>query len=97
LSLSSVFAAARLGNDGIIMLLFDTPSGFAIFSFDGVALLLPDAIEVLGSSNFAADVLAPVSITIDLNVSCFSYSCRISGQTLAGSTGKTVLVPLLSF
>ncbi|CAL5022023.1 unnamed protein product [Urochloa decumbens] len=32
---SHVSLAASLGNDGIIMVLFETPSGFAIFSFDG--------------------------------------------------------------
>ncbi|CAO2040730.1 unnamed protein product [Urochloa humidicola] len=42
---SHVGLAASLGCDGIIMVLFETPSGFAIFSFDGVRLLLPDAMK----------------------------------------------------
>uniref|UniRef100_A0A0E0LQN4 Uncharacterized protein n=1 Tax=Oryza punctata TaxID=4537 RepID=A0A0E0LQN4_ORYPU len=42
---SHVGLAATLGHHGVIMVLFETPSGFAIFSFDGVRLLLPDAME----------------------------------------------------
>ncbi|KAL6659094.1 hypothetical protein ACP70R_003134 [Stipagrostis hirtigluma subsp. patula] len=37
--------AADLGNNGLIMVLFETPSGFAIFYCDGVQLYLPDAIN----------------------------------------------------
>jgi nucleolar protein 58 len=48
--MSSVFAVASLGDHGLIMVLFETPSGFAIFSIDGTPLSRPDAIEVLGSS-----------------------------------------------
>uniref|UniRef100_A0A0D9VWL6 Uncharacterized protein n=1 Tax=Leersia perrieri TaxID=77586 RepID=A0A0D9VWL6_9ORYZ len=35
----------KLGNGGIILVLFETPSGFALFAYDGVLLLLPNAIE----------------------------------------------------
>lgn len=37
---------ASLGDHGLIMVLFETPSGFAIFSIDGTPLSRPDAIEV---------------------------------------------------
>ena len=37
----------RLGHNGIILLLFETPSGFAIFKYYGVQLFLPNAKEVL--------------------------------------------------
>jgi hypothetical protein len=40
-------AGVKLGNGGIILVLFETPSGFAIFSYDGAILLQPNAIEVL--------------------------------------------------
>ena len=40
-------AAAHLGNYGMILLLFETPSGFALFSFVGIYLYEPHAMEVL--------------------------------------------------
>ncbi|KAM0930589.1 hypothetical protein ACQ4PT_000854 [Festuca glaucescens] len=42
-SLQSI--ADNLGPFGVIMVLFETPSGFAIFYFDGVSLYEPDAME----------------------------------------------------
>ncbi|XP_025819657.1 uncharacterized protein LOC112895873 [Panicum hallii] len=42
----------RLGNRGLILLLFETPSGFAIFRFDGVQLFLPNAKEVIWLKEF---------------------------------------------
>jgi hypothetical protein len=45
--LTCVSAATNLGHYGLIMVLFETPSGFAIFYFDGVSLYEPDAMEVL--------------------------------------------------
>ncbi|KAJ1274328.1 hypothetical protein BS78_05G053900 [Paspalum vaginatum] len=36
----------QLGHFGLILLLFETPSGFAIFKFDGVRLYLPNAMEM---------------------------------------------------
>uniref|UniRef100_K4AIA1 Uncharacterized protein n=1 Tax=Setaria italica TaxID=4555 RepID=K4AIA1_SETIT len=39
--------AAMLGNGGVILVLFEMPSGFALFSYDGVKLFLPNAIQVL--------------------------------------------------
>ena len=41
----------KLGNGGIILVHFEQPSGFAIFSYDGVILLQPNAIEVLVFTN----------------------------------------------
>ncbi|KAJ1267064.1 hypothetical protein BS78_07G027200 [Paspalum vaginatum] len=35
----------ELGNGGVILVLFETPSGFAIFTYDGVDLLRPQAVE----------------------------------------------------
>ncbi|KAG2575298.1 probable nucleolar protein 5-2 isoform X3 [Panicum virgatum] len=44
-----MFAADRLGHNGIILLLFETPSGFAIFRYYGVQLFLPNAKENIWS------------------------------------------------
>jgi hypothetical protein len=40
-------AVDKLGNNGLVLLLFETPSGFAIFNIDGVQLFVPRAEEVL--------------------------------------------------
>uniref|UniRef100_A0A0E0CL07 Nucleolar protein 58/56 N-terminal domain-containing protein n=1 Tax=Oryza meridionalis TaxID=40149 RepID=A0A0E0CL07_9ORYZ len=48
---------ARLGNGGAILLLFETPSGFAIFSFDGIRLIAPTAMEDIWQ-NFAMEYRA---------------------------------------
>jgi hypothetical protein len=45
--LTSVFPVDKLGHHGLVLVLFETPSGFAIFKFDGVQLFLPKAKEVL--------------------------------------------------
>jgi hypothetical protein len=42
-----VSAAHNLGYFGVVMVLVETPLGFAIFYFDGVSLYEPDAMEVL--------------------------------------------------
>ncbi|OEL37626.1 hypothetical protein BAE44_0001353 [Dichanthelium oligosanthes] len=44
-----VLTAAKLGNGGVILVLFETPSGFALFGYDGVKLFLPGAIQALVS------------------------------------------------
>jgi len=44
--LTSVLADGELGNGGIISLLFESPSGFSIFKYDGVQLFLSNAMEV---------------------------------------------------
>ncbi|XP_037435321.1 uncharacterized protein LOC119302381 isoform X2 [Triticum dicoccoides] len=44
--------ATDLGNHGLIMVLFETPSGFAIFYFDGISLYEPDAMEVIWRKDF---------------------------------------------
>ncbi|CAL5009825.1 unnamed protein product [Urochloa decumbens] len=49
--------ADKLGNYGLLLLLFETPSGFAILSFDGVQLYLPDAMENIWS-NFGTEYMA---------------------------------------
>uniref|UniRef100_A0A0D9WDX6 Pre-mRNA-processing factor 19 n=1 Tax=Leersia perrieri TaxID=77586 RepID=A0A0D9WDX6_9ORYZ len=38
--------ACQLGYGGTILVLFETPTGFALFMYDGVKLLRPDALEV---------------------------------------------------
>jgi len=55
--------ADNLGNYGMMMVLFETPSGFAILTIDEVCLYLPDAMENIWA-NFAVgyrarDVSAP--------------------------------------
>lgn len=37
--------AANMGNGGIVLVLFETPSGFALFNYDGIKLFLPNAIQ----------------------------------------------------
>ncbi|XP_039774328.1 probable nucleolar protein 5-2 isoform X2 [Panicum virgatum] len=44
--------ADRLGHNGIILLLFETPSGFAIFRYYGVQLFLPNAKEFIWLKKF---------------------------------------------
>ncbi|KAG2569346.1 uncharacterized protein LOC120680550 isoform X4 [Panicum virgatum] len=46
---SAAVLADRLGHNGIILLLFETPSGFAIFKYYGVQLFLPNAKENIWS------------------------------------------------
>ncbi|XP_062188617.1 probable nucleolar protein 5-2 [Phragmites australis] len=41
----NVGLGAKLGHGGEILVLFETPSGFAIFGYDGVKLFLPGAIQ----------------------------------------------------
>jgi hypothetical protein len=42
----NVFLGKWLGYAGEILVLFETPSGFAIFCYDGTRLFLPNAIQV---------------------------------------------------
>ncbi|KAM3336059.1 hypothetical protein ACQJBY_030188 [Aegilops geniculata] len=49
--------AYKLGNHGLMLLLLETPSGFAILSFDGAQLYLPGAKENIWS-NFGAEYMA---------------------------------------
>ncbi|RLN34977.1 hypothetical protein C2845_PM03G27160 [Panicum miliaceum] len=44
----------KLGNYGIILVLFETPSGFALFTYDGVKLLRPGVIEIFWLRAFQA-------------------------------------------
>ncbi|CAL4912321.1 unnamed protein product [Urochloa decumbens] len=48
-----------LGNGGVIMVLFETPSGFALFSYDGLKLFQPDAIHNVWGE-FVKDFMRPV-------------------------------------
>ena len=41
-----VLPAAKLGNGGLILVLCETSTGFAIFMYDGVRLLAEDAYQV---------------------------------------------------
>ncbi|RLM65053.1 hypothetical protein C2845_PM16G20630 [Panicum miliaceum] len=43
--MSRVDPVAKLGNCGVILVLFETPSGFALFGYDGLKLFQPDAIK----------------------------------------------------
>ncbi|CAO2195033.1 unnamed protein product [Urochloa humidicola] len=52
-TLSEAGLRVKLGNGGLILVLFETKNGFAIFSYDGVKLYKPFAIE-----NIWADFLA---------------------------------------
>ncbi|KAL6841819.1 hypothetical protein ACP4OV_028331 [Aristida adscensionis] len=47
---------AKMTYGGEIRVLFETPSGFAIFRYDGVQLYLPDAIQNVWADFFAEDV-----------------------------------------
>ncbi|CAN6320672.1 unnamed protein product [Urochloa humidicola] len=48
-----------LGNGGVILVLFETPSGFALFGYDGLKLFKPDAIHNIWSE-FVKDFMRPV-------------------------------------
>ncbi|CAL4930212.1 unnamed protein product [Urochloa decumbens] len=50
---------AMLGNGGVILVLFETPSGFALFSYDGLKLFQPDAIHNIWGE-FVKDFMRPV-------------------------------------
>jgi len=73
---SAAVLADRLGHNGIILLLFETPSGFAIFKYYGVQLFLPDAKENIWSKFINNDktrlvsALSPLLFVVSL--SCFS-------------------------
>jgi hypothetical protein len=55
--MTHVFAGdGFVDNNGVVLLLFETPSGFAIFGFLGIYLYKPDAPEVIQSS-LSNDVL----------------------------------------
>ncbi|XP_066369418.1 uncharacterized protein [Miscanthus floridulus] len=49
--------AAELGHGGVILVLFETPSGFAIFAYDGVKLYKSDAHESIWA-DFVIDYAA---------------------------------------
>ncbi|KAJ1289677.1 hypothetical protein BS78_02G182900 [Paspalum vaginatum] len=49
--------AAFLENNGVVLVLFETPSGFAIFGFCGLHLYAPDALESVWL-NFTSDSMA---------------------------------------
>ncbi|CAN6358951.1 unnamed protein product [Urochloa humidicola] len=42
----------ELGNGGFVLLLFEAPSGFAVFAFDGAQLFLPNAVEIIWLKEF---------------------------------------------
>uniref|UniRef100_A0A0E0A999 Uncharacterized protein n=1 Tax=Oryza glumipatula TaxID=40148 RepID=A0A0E0A999_9ORYZ len=44
-SVSSIDVGAQLGNGGLILVLFETPTGFALFGYDGIKLLRPNALK----------------------------------------------------
>lgn len=73
---SAAVLADRLGHNGIILLLFETPSGFAIFKYYGVQLFLPNAKENIWSKFINNDktrlvsALSPLLFVVSL--SCFS-------------------------
>ncbi|CAN6297131.1 unnamed protein product [Urochloa humidicola] len=54
---SAVAFAHWLGHSGEILVLFETPSGFALFNYDGVQLFVPKAIEDVWAY-FARDYMA---------------------------------------
>ncbi|RLM69865.1 hypothetical protein C2845_PM17G06180 [Panicum miliaceum] len=56
-AVAATFSVKKFGNGGLILLLFETPSGFAIFRFDGVQLFLPNAMESIWAS-FVKDYMA---------------------------------------
>ncbi|OEL20955.1 hypothetical protein BAE44_0018030 [Dichanthelium oligosanthes] len=76
-----------MGYHGLIMVLFETPSGFAIFSFDVLRLLLPDAMKVVCRKEFQFFGDKSTAINLDTGVSgelsdMLKRSCS-PGQKLA--------------
>ncbi|CAN6247292.1 unnamed protein product [Urochloa humidicola] len=72
--------AAKLGNNGVLLLLLETPSGFAILSFDGVQLFLPGATENMWS-NFGTDYMARHVVWLKEFKAFMDKSCAISFDT----------------
>ncbi|CAL4962903.1 unnamed protein product [Urochloa decumbens] len=56
---------AELGNGGFILVLFETTNGFAIFSYDGVNLYKPFAIENIWA-DFLVDYLAKSVVRLEI-------------------------------
>lgn len=48
-----VLPVAKLGNGGVILVLFETPFGFALFGHDGCNLFKQDAIHVPSIAPFS--------------------------------------------
>ncbi|KAM0930593.1 hypothetical protein ACQ4PT_000854 [Festuca glaucescens] len=79
--------ADNLGPFGVIMVLFETPSGFAIFYFDGVSLYEPDAMEVLWPKKFQVfkDKYDAINLDTGLNnqLTKMILKWHLPGQKLA--------------
>ncbi|XP_066333730.1 uncharacterized protein [Miscanthus floridulus] len=76
----------ELGNGGIISLLFESPSGFAIFKFDGVQLFRSNAMEIIWLKEFKtfknkANVFSHTGVNKEL--AAMIQRCLKPGQLLA--------------
>ncbi|TVU31674.1 hypothetical protein EJB05_23372, partial [Eragrostis curvula] len=84
-SLSAI--GARLGDHGLIMILFETPSGFAIFYGNGISLYEPGAMEVVWQKDFQIfkDKSNAINLDTGLNdqLSKMLLKWRRPGQKLA--------------
>lgn len=95
--LTFVLAAEYLGYYGFILVLLETPSGFAIFSMDGVHLYLPEAIDVLALSFLPWLLLcirAPAIVFFCLNIVVLSLQ-NIWANFTEESKAKKVSIPFL--
>uniref|UniRef100_A0A0D3FJI7 Uncharacterized protein n=1 Tax=Oryza barthii TaxID=65489 RepID=A0A0D3FJI7_9ORYZ len=55
--------AAQLGHGGCINVLFETPSGFAIFAYDGIKLLKPNAMQDIWA-DFVSEYVAKRAVAL---------------------------------
>ncbi|TVU35274.1 hypothetical protein EJB05_17158, partial [Eragrostis curvula] len=87
--------AVELGNGGVILVLLETPSGFALFSYDGVKLLEPDACQNIWA-DFADDTVAKLAVwlqdfqTFEDKLSAINLSTGVS-DALANMIKKHIV------
>ncbi|KAL6615489.1 hypothetical protein ACP70R_037759 [Stipagrostis hirtigluma subsp. patula] len=87
--------ATWLGHDGIILVLFETPSGFALFRFDGFYLCLPDALENIWVNFTSKSRANKVICRLDFKIfkdkaSAINNKTGVNDQ-LAGMISKSIL------
>nr|CAB3478213.1 unnamed protein product [Digitaria exilis] len=83
--------ADQLGNGGVILVLFEMPSGFAVFRYDGIKLLLPDARQNIWA-DFVHDFTAKHVIHL-LDIGTFEDKGRAINEDtgVSEALGKMIL------
>lgn len=88
--------AKWLGANGMILVLFETPSGFAVVHYDGVKLFRPNALRVPTSLCFLILPFILFITEVLLALDVVWTNCRTSGQNSSTSLLQKKLVPLIS-